>query len=159
MGALWRCEYTNSHQNPLKTPKMGRNRIPYETVSLRTGKKHEVHRTMSHVDGSATWVRFLLLWVTVRRLSILADCTAASLRVTILTDCELQECGFLLQSDQRASPGTGRHSPPTNGSKFMLKRAKTMSNSVVFRLIMEEPPQPTGRAIIRDNRAIFQSRF
>ena len=105
---------------------------------------------MSQDDGRATHLSLTVLSVMLRGLSLLVTAPAATVGVTILMDCELHGCLFLLDSDQRASPGTGRHSPPTNGSKFMLKRAKTMSNSVVFCLIMEEPPQPTGRAIIRD---------
>ena len=81
------------------------------------------------------------------------------LGVTSILDCELQGCFFLLQCDDRACPDTGRHGPHTNASKFKLKRAKNVSNSVVFCWILEEPPQPTGRAIIRDIARYFNRGF
>ena len=99
---------------------MGENHFEYVIVSLQTGKKHWRHRTMSHDDGSATHLSLTVLSVMLRWLSLLLTATAATVGVTILMDCELHGCLFLLESDQRAFPGTGQHSPHTNGSKFKL---------------------------------------
>ena len=74
--ALWRCEHSYSHQNPSKTPKMGENHFEYVIVSLRTGNKHWRLRNISHDDGSATYLRFLMLSVMARWLTGFPDCTS-----------------------------------------------------------------------------------
>ena len=71
------------------------------------------------------------------------------LGVTSILDCELQGCFFLLQCDDRACPDTGRHGPHTNASKFKLKRAKNVSNSVVFCWILEEPSSSWEWALLQ----------
>jgi hypothetical protein len=81
------------------------------------------------------------------------------LGVTSMLDCELRGCLFLLESDQRAFPGTVRHSPHTNGSKFKLKRAKNASNSVVFCWILEEIRVRPTSPIIRDVPRYFSRGF
>ena len=82
-----------------------------------------------------------------RRCCVLAQ--ADLLGVTSILDCELQACFFLLQCDDRACPDTGRHGPHTNASKFKLKRAKNVSNSVVFCWILEEPSSSWEWALLQ----------
>ena len=105
---------------------------------------------MSQDDGPATHLSLTVLSVMLRWLSILLIAPAATVGVTVLMDRELHGCLFLLESDQRAFPGTGRHSPHTNASKFRLKRAKKRIKFGGFCRILEEPAPPLASKLIRD---------